>query len=241
MAVPCRVAVLRVTCVEWAASVAPYLLTSIIVPAGSFPAPERKRLIMIRFDARTFARSSSTIFAYAVMTCGAGCAGRVYAGPANVEGPQVVAAPVQDDGAVVYVQDPPVVDIEAYPSVLYGGVSVYYVDGRWYQRGPRGWAYYRQEPAELGRQREEHWGRDHDPRWGDQRGRGAEQRGQDDRRAAPAERPGVTEAQPSDHRVSPPTTAHPRREEARPPPAPKRAPRVKVTPAPAPTPHSERR
>lgn len=90
---------------------------------------------------------------------------RVSAGPASIEGPTLAAGAVQNDGDAVYVQDSPVVDVETYPGVVYGGAYVYYVDGRWYQRGPRGWEYYRQEPPELGRRREEHRGRDHDPRW----------------------------------------------------------------------------
>lgn len=188
---------------------------------------------MNRLEARTFARCSSAVLASAVMACCAGCAGRVYAGPANPENLEVqplAAAPVEDDSEVVYVQDPPVVDMETYPTMFYGGVQVYYVDGYWYHRGPRGWAYYRQEPADLGRQRQEHWQRDHDPRWAEQRG--GDHRGQDNR--------GVTEAQPPDRRAPPPLPpppprALPRREERPAPPAPVVEPRRVEAPTPAPT------
>jgi hypothetical protein len=137
------------------------------------------------------------------------------------------------------VQAAPAEDMGSYPSVMYGGVDVYYVGGRWYQRGPRGWAYYRQEPRELGRQREEHFGRDHDPRWSDQRG--AANRGQPAHGAPPAQRAGVTEAQGREHagpiepargarppgaqapgKVAP--AAQPRRKQVAPAPTPKRAP-----------------
>ena len=121
---------------------------------------------MIRLDARIFARGSSAVLATAVMACSSGCTGRVYAGPANVEAQPLVVGPVEEDSDVAYVQDPPVNDIESYPTVFYGGVQVYYVGGYWYHRGPRGWAYYRQEPAELGRQRQEHWQRDHESAMG---------------------------------------------------------------------------
>lgn len=43
--------------------------------------------------------------------------------------------------------------IETYPSVVYEGRPVYYVDGYWYVHEGPGWMYYRQEPPELYRQR----------------------------------------------------------------------------------------
>jgi hypothetical protein len=47
------------------------------------------------------------------------------------------------------------VEIETYPSVTYLGQPVYlYGDRWWYRRGGR-WTYYRDEPAELRRQRDE--------------------------------------------------------------------------------------
>jgi hypothetical protein len=55
-----------------------------------------------------------------------------------------------------------VVDIEAYPSVVYGGATVYYVGGAWYRRGPNGWGRYRVEPTGLARVRVAHGG---DARW----------------------------------------------------------------------------
>jgi hypothetical protein len=124
----------------------------------------------------------------AVVGFGVGCSGWVAAGPAPAPAPApvvyaapppVAAAPVDDNGDVVAVADPPVADIEAYPSVVYGGATVYFVDGRWYRRGPRGWAYFRHEPVELGRQREEHARRD--PRWGERDERGVTNRQPDHR------------------------------------------------------------
>jgi hypothetical protein len=153
---------------------------------------------MLRIDTGIFARGSGALLASALVVLGAGCAGEVYAGPSGAEGPPVVAGSAGSDG-VVYVQAPPAEDMGSYPSVVYGGVNVYYVGGRWYERGPRGWAYYRQEPPALGRQREEHFGRDHDPRWSNQPG--AANRGQAQRGPAPAPHTGVTEAQGTEHRA----------------------------------------
>lgn len=143
---------------------------------------------MTRLNSRAFARNNCALLGSALLALGAaaGCAGGAYAEPANVEGQVVVVGPPQDEGSVVYVEEAPVVDIETYPTVVYGGVNVYYVEGRWYQRGPRGWGYYREEPRELGRQREERSGRDHDPRWGNQRG--PEQRAPQERAAVPEQR-----------------------------------------------------
>ncbi len=140
----------------------------------------------------------NTFFASAFATAGVGCTVGEYAGTAVVDGPP------EDDGDVVYVPAPPVAEIETYPAVPYGGVSAYYVDGRWYRQGPRGWAYYRQEPSALARHREEHWARDHDARWAARPLPPG--RAQDPRIAPP--RPGVTEMQPEDRRVEP----EPRRE-----------------------------
>jgi hypothetical protein len=150
-----------------------------------------------------------------------GCAGAVSAEPPNVEGQAVVSGSVGYDDDLMYVNAPPVVDIEAYPFVTYGGVNVYYVDGLWYRRGPRGWAYYRQEPGELGRQREAHWGRDHDPRWGV--------------RAGAESRSGVTEAQPRDNRGTPSAIPQQRRrpQDRQAHPTTRRAPTVRRGPAPA--------
>jgi hypothetical protein len=210
---------------------APHLLTSRVIPARHQCRNESDP-IMSRLDSRMVARCSSAVLVSAVMAFGGGCAGRLYA----VEGAPVV----EDDGDVVYVQDPPVVDIETYPSTSYGGVYVYYVDGRWYQRGPRGWGYYRQEPPELGRQRQEHWQRDHDQRWADQPRADqprAEHRGQEEHVAPPpAQRPEVTEARPPERRAlpaqpPPAAQAQPRRD-APPPPAAQPQPRRDEMPAP---------
>jgi hypothetical protein len=180
---------------------------------------------VIRFAIRQLARGRDALVASAVLALGAGCTGGVYAGPANTDGPPA-AYGAPSDGDVVYVQDAPVVDIEAYPSAMYGGDYVYLVEGRWYRRGPRGWAYYRQEPPELGREREERWGRDHDPRWD----RGGDQQGQG------RPRMGATEAQPLDragHPTGQPAAVPKRHEdEETAPPKPKVAPRDKRAPSP---------
>lgn len=44
-------------------------------------------------------------------------------------------------------------DIETYPSVVYEGHPSYFVEGHWYYRNGPQWVYYRNEPAELHRQR----------------------------------------------------------------------------------------
>jgi len=44
-------------------------------------------------------------------------------------------------------------NIEAYPHRYYEGRTVYYVNERWHYRDGARWAYYRQEPAPLYRQR----------------------------------------------------------------------------------------
>jgi hypothetical protein len=63
------------------------------------------------------------------------------------------ATEVVYDEPVVYVESAPVVDVDAYPRYYYRGNYVYYVDGYWYTRGPRGWTYYRSEPRDLVRYR----------------------------------------------------------------------------------------
>jgi hypothetical protein len=84
---------------------------------------------------------------------------------------------------VDYLPEPPVADVDTYPTAIYGGVTVYYVGGLWYRRGPRGWARYRVEPPELARERAAH---ERDPRWVRAR-------------QAPS-RPGVAERQRGDRR-----------------------------------------
>jgi hypothetical protein len=58
-----------------------------------------------------------------------------------------------DEGDVVVYVDVVPPNIEAYPHLYYAGADAYYVDGRWYRHGQRGWGYYRQEPPPLARQR----------------------------------------------------------------------------------------
>jgi hypothetical protein len=98
--------------------------------------------------------------------------------------------PVDDTVAtdVVYEPDPPFVDIETYPSVVYLGAPVYFVGGRWYRHDARGWGYFRAEPPELAHNRALH---ERDPRW---------VRARQVRPRAPAPRRGVTAPQPPDRR-----------------------------------------
>jgi hypothetical protein len=110
--------------------------------------------------------------------------------------PLAVASADVDDG-LVYEPQAPVDDIEEYPFVVYGGVNVYFVGGRWYRHDREGWGYFRNEPPELGRQREMH---DHDARWA--RSPATPQR------TAP-EQPGVTERQGSEHAAPPGKAAAP--------------------------------
>jgi hypothetical protein len=90
------------------------------------------------------AHRSSLLLAFAVAAFGGGCAARVYSSEP--------AYPASVDDSVVYVDTAPI-NIETYPHYYYGDGYAYYVDGRWYRRGARGWGYYRQEPPELERQR----------------------------------------------------------------------------------------
>jgi hypothetical protein len=85
------------------------------------------------------------------------------ASPTYVQG-ATVAAPADDQASaeIVYVDEPPVVDVETYPSVEYEGTTVYFVGGYWYRHGPHGWGYLRSEPPTLARARVEHQA---DARW----------------------------------------------------------------------------
>ena len=90
--------------------------------------------------------SGASLIAYVAIALEPGCAARLYADPVQAS----VAS--SGDDSVVYVDAAPV-NIELYPHCAYEGGYAYYVDGRWYHQGPRGWGYYRQEPPELQRQR----------------------------------------------------------------------------------------
>lgn len=81
-----------------------------------------------------------------------GCAVR---GPRPVVYGTVRAQPVvyADAEGDDYVYDDSLGDVEAQPYVVYQGTPTYYVQGRWYRRTPRGWAYYRTEPQYLYGQR----------------------------------------------------------------------------------------
>jgi hypothetical protein len=155
---------------------------------------EPERLGMIRMQVFSW----NAVFALAIATVGAGCVEEVDAGPVVTESP----AAYDYDYDVAYVPAPPVVDIETYPVSVYQGVDVYYVDGRWYRHGPRGWAYYRQEPPPLAGARQQHWEREHDPRWAPRPAPPA--RAQEPYVAPPRPWVGVTETQPHDHRAPPP-------------------------------------
>jgi len=143
------------------------------------------------------ARGRAPLLAYVAIALEPSCAARLYGDPVQV------SAATSDDDGVVYVDAAPV-NIELYPHYEYNGGYAYYVDGRWYHRGPRGWGYYRQEPPALQRQR-----------------------GYAARAAAPPrDRPYVQQASPARREAPGVTNAQPRAEEAR------RAPPAK-RPAPA--------
>jgi hypothetical protein len=59
------------------------------------------------------------------------------------------AAVVTTSGDVDYVYDDPGPYVTSYPVYVYEGVPHYYVNGRWYRSTPRGWVYYRHEPAHF--------------------------------------------------------------------------------------------
>lgn len=157
---------------------------------------------MSSLHARLFSALLATAMAALAAGCEAGITGTA-AGPAVDLQPQggappVVVASADVDTDLVYDPNGPVDDIEGYPYVVYGGVNVYFVEGRWYRHGQGGWGYYRNEPPELGRQREMH---DHDARW--TRSAAAAQP-----RTAP-ERPGVAERQGPERAAPPGATTAP--------------------------------
>src|ERR1019366_6736709 len=132
-----------------------------------------KGFVMIRI--RSMGRG--VLIASAAMLLGLGCAAQPgpdpYARPPSApayppsaygygEAPVEPVAPEAVESDVSYDAGPPVVDIETYPSVVYEGMPVYYVGGMWYRHDARGWGSYRTEPAELGRQRQQHGS---DARW----------------------------------------------------------------------------
>jgi hypothetical protein len=149
----------------------------------------------------------------AALAFGAGCVEPSYAEPVGsptyVEGASVPGGGGEADGDVVDVGEPPVADVESYPSVEYEGFPVYYVGGSWYQRGPHGWRYYRHEPRELGRVRAEHG---HEAQW--VRANEAPHRTQqpvEHPRAVTAPEPRrAPEPQPPEHRATPAPMEQPR-------------------------------
>lgn len=86
-----------------------------------------------------------------VICAGASCTSVLgcYAGVGAGVGPQPVEVTASDE--YVYEQAPP--QVETYPAVVYEGSPHYYVNGRWYRKTPRGWAYYRREPVHLAQRR----------------------------------------------------------------------------------------
>lgn len=78
-----------------------------------------------------------TIIVAGTTLCAAGCYATVRGEPGYVETTGVV---YDDSGEY---------DYETYPTYVYEGRTVYLVGDRWYFRGPRGWAYYRDEPEAL--------------------------------------------------------------------------------------------
>jgi hypothetical protein len=75
-----------------------------------------------------------------------GCYATVSPEPAPVVATGPGPAVVYDDEVV---DAPPPPQIETYPTVVYAGAPHYYVEGRWYRQTPRGWGYYKREPAHL--------------------------------------------------------------------------------------------
>jgi hypothetical protein len=170
-------------------------------------------------------RGGSILVVSAAGLSQAACAGTLYAGPepAPAAGPAGAYAAPPADAAVVEVDTVPP-DIESYPSFYIDGGYAYYVDGRWYRRGPHGWGYYRHEPPQLVRQREiiarsppaqrerprvEQAPRAEPARPVEERGRVEQARPAEEHerahvdQAAPAGRPGVVEAQPQAHGPAP--------------------------------------
>jgi len=75
----------------------------------------------------------------------------------------VAAAAASLAGCYASVDPPPVgyaettaapVDIETYPSVVYGGEPVYFYGDHWWHRDGGRWTTFRDEPAELRAQRD---------------------------------------------------------------------------------------
>jgi hypothetical protein len=171
------------------------------------------------------ARGGSILFVCATGFSQGACGGTLYAEaePAPAAGPPGVYTAPAADQDIAYVDSAPP-DVESYPSFYIDGGYAYYVDGRWYRRGPRGWGYYRREPPQLERQRAviqqappaqrerarvEQAPRAEPPRQVEERGR--EQARPEERerarveQAPPAGRPGpgVVEAQPASHGAAP--------------------------------------
>jgi hypothetical protein len=117
-------------------------------PAGDSRCQKKAILVKV-LDRVTVAQGGYLLAACVAVVAVAmqgGCAAHVYADP-GVASPE----PEGDDAIVSVETVPP--NIEVYPHYYYGDGYAYYVDGRWYHRGPHGWGYYRQEPVALQRQR----------------------------------------------------------------------------------------
>ncbi|WP_197040932.1 hypothetical protein [Chondromyces apiculatus] len=79
---------------------------------------------------------------------GTGCVATVGPEPVYVAS----SGAVYSDGDIAYADTVPA-DIYAYPTIVYGGVNVYWVNGYWYYPYAGRWAMYRSEPPFLYRQR----------------------------------------------------------------------------------------
>src|SRR5579872_2057954 len=100
------------------------------------------------------------VLSASALSFGVACTGEAYVEPAAPPPPPPVAyvspppTPAEPTAAEVdYYDDEPVADIDAYPSVVYGGATFYFVGGYWYRHDPRGWGRLRVEPPELARER----------------------------------------------------------------------------------------
>jgi hypothetical protein len=93
------------------------------------------------------AQPVSAIIAILIAACsGVGCYGRATLQPSAYSN-----YPAYSEAEYGYETVP--ANIVAQPYVVYEGARTYYVNGRWYRNTPRGWGYYRNEPAPLVRRR----------------------------------------------------------------------------------------
>jgi len=98
---------------------------------------------------------SAMVVVFACSGCYATASTQPVTSPQPVTGPQPVveAAPPAETADVEVTAATIPVDITTYPSTVYEGRTVYFWGGRSYYRNGNNWAYYRQEPEGLRRQR----------------------------------------------------------------------------------------